>query len=478
MTPLRHAATVTAMAGMVLSSCSSGDGERTLSVAASTTTPSTAAEPDPTTTVIEPGETIAPVAATPSEPSPMPDEDFQHWLRTRWEHTVGDGPGLIEAELGFAPVLLEPGTYTTDATYTPLTFELSEPMRLLVERPTFMVLVDHTAQDLWSVPIIHVIRPRALTDPATTADGPPEWPGTVEAWDFDAWFAAHPGIEVERSDVVVGGVESVRYDLSFPDPTGVGWQCMERAHCVALVIDFGGPFDLHTSDPTRMWVIPQDEHAPIVIHAAIGDGEQWGDFGDHVDAIVASLELGETEPVDIADQPWAFGLPATVPGGTVEFPILGGVRFDLPGEHFVQQERGWSLINVPGDYDFFPPNVEIATARQAFDFTPIESAEQLADVLVTEAGAVRRPDDELLGRPAVVVEMLGVQPGIPVFRHAALPDDAHPDVAVWYTQDYVELWAADTDDGVLFVTAEAANPEELAIALELHEHVRNSLELL
>jgi hypothetical protein len=59
-----------------------------------------------------------------------------------------------------------------------------------------------------------------------------------------------------------------------------------------------------------------------------------------------------------------------------------------------------------------------------------------------------------------------------------IPEDAHPDVAVWYTQDYVELWAVDTDAGVLIVTAEAANPDELAVALELHEQVRTTLELL
>ena len=119
----------------------------------------------------------------------------------------------------------------------------------------------------------------------------------------------------------------------------------------------------------------------------------------------------------------------------------------------------------------------VLAALQAYDFTPIDSAEQLAELFVDEVGATRLDDEEMLGRRAVVIDMAG-NPDVPVFRSVVLPDDAHPDVNVWYTQDYVRIWAIDTDDGVLIVTAEAANPDELAAALELHEQVRNTLELL
>jgi hypothetical protein len=60
----------------------------------------------------------------------------------------------------------------------------------------------------------------------------------------------------------------------------------------------------------------------------------------------------------------------------------------------------------------------------------------------------------------------------------SLRRSSHPAVAVWYTQDDVELWAIATDAGVLIVTAEAANPAELEVALELHAQVRSTLELL
>lgn len=441
--------------------------------------PRTDPEPEPEL------ETIPPVGAGDSLDEPaaeestvvLPDPDQQWFLRTLWEHTVGDGPGSIERDVGFAPTLLEAGTYTTDSMYTSLTFTLDRPMRLIAERPTFTVLVDPSAVDLWDEPIVHLIRPRGLVDPTHTSDGPPDWPPITDDWDFAAWFDAHPGLDVERSTVQIDDVSVDRFDVSFPPDSDTGWQCGPETRCIAPVLDYSGPFDLTSDDSTRLWVIPQESGAPILVHAAIGRTEEWGAFGETADALVGSITLGPAAPVDIPDDIWEAGLSAVVPAGEVHFPILDGIRFDLPTETFVRQDRNWSYITVPGDWDFYEPNVEIAAAMQTYDFERIESAEQLAGLLVEVADATRLPDQRLLGRRAAVVEMRGVQPGIPVFRHLALPDEAHPDVGVWRTQDYVELWAVDTDAGVLIVTAEAANPTELDIARELHVRVRESLTL-
>jgi len=473
-----------ALASIALAACAAGEASddaqssltRTES-ASDTDAPTESGDAISATTTV----TIAPFEEDPDDdtrpPVSMPEPDLQWFLRTHFEHTIGSGPGLIERDVGYAPVVLEPGTYTTDAMFTPVTFTLDDDIRLVVERPTFMLLVDQSASELWDTPLVHWIRPRGLVDPARTSDGPPGWPPTVDGWDFDAWFDAHPGIDAVGFDVQIDGVPAKRYDISFPADTQAGWECGD-SRCVPFLMRYDRPFELHTSDPSRMWVIPQGDDAPIVIHAAIHNDQEWGRFGEHLGAIIDSIELGEPASVDIPDEVWEAGLSATVPAGPVELPILDGVRFSLSDDHFVNQDRDWSLIELNGDWAFYPANVEVAAAEQAYDFTPIDTAVQLADLLTAEAGASRLPDRELLGRPAVVVEMLGVQPGIPVFRHVDLPQGAHPEVGVWYTQDYVELWAVDTDAGVLIVTAEAANPDELALAQELHEEIRSTLELL
>jgi len=88
-----------------------------------------------------------PVPAVADEPTvdEMPEPFFQEELRIVWEYVVGDHIGLIESDLGYSPVLLTPDTYETDSMFTPMRFTVSEPTRLIVERHTFMVLVDNSA---------------------------------------------------------------------------------------------------------------------------------------------------------------------------------------------------------------------------------------------------------------------------------------------------------------------------------------------
>jgi hypothetical protein len=242
------------------------------------------------------------------------------------------------------------------------------------------------------------------------------------------------------------------------------------------MLEYRGPFGLESEELYRIWVIPQGDFDPIVAVAAVEASAGWGDFGDQVDGIIESVELGEPQPVGSTENIWEDGWDWFVPAGVVQFPILGGVEFEMPDEYFVRQTNNWSYIDmVDEEFDIFPPNVEIAGALQAIDGSPIESAEQLADLMVERANATRLPDGEIAGRPATVVEMLGVQPNIPIFRHVALPDGAEPHLAAWFTQDYVQLWAVDTDNGVLIVTAEADSAEALDVALGLHETVRESL---
>jgi uncharacterized membrane protein YgcG len=57
----------------------------------------------------------------------------------------------------------------------------------------------------------------------------------------------------------------------------------------------------------------------------------------------------------------------------------------------------------------------------------------------------------------------------------ALPDGAAPEMSAWFTQDFVELWAVDTDNGVLIVTAEADSESALEVARGLHEEIRDTL---
>lgn len=484
----------TAALVVALTACASSgapEGGESDSAAATTTdleatTSPTTVPPAPTIPDDTTPEDTTPDDTTPGEAAPdgvdvrggLPDPEFAGILRIQYEHVIGGGPGLIESELGYAPLLLEPGSYRTDAMWTPLTFTAPEPIRLISERRTFLVLVDEEADGLWDVPIVHVMRPHRLVDPAATTDGPPEWPATIDGWDLDAWFTAQPGIDVERTDVTVGGIDATRYDVTIPDDGSAGWQAEPDVWVVPLMWRYGqGPFDLPSVDRHRLWLIPQGVHTPIVIHAAVAADEGWGGFGDELDSIIASIELGEPEPVGIDDPLWEAGLPGPVPAGPVRLPILGGVEFELPDDAFVEQHQGWALFAIDAEYDFYPPNIEVAAAAATVDHESIASAEQLADLLVDVAGAVRLPDAEIAGRPAVGVEMLGVQPGIPIFRHVDIPPVPDPGLAAWFTQDYVELWAVDTDEGVLILTAEGEDPEGLDRARELHAAIAETLQV-
>lgn len=484
----RGAAVAAALASLLLAGCGGSDDDGAV---VEGPTPTAAAEAEATDGGVgEPAE--APPADEAEQPggggdsadvpavAPMPEPEFAVFLRSLWEHVFQAPVGLIEAEVGErSPVLVPPGTYTTEAMYTPMTFTVDEHTRLLAERAPFLALVDHSAPGLWSPPLLEFMRPHELVDPANTDEGPPEWPDTVAGWDFDAWFAALPDIAVERTEVTVGGVEANRFDIDLPGDGSVGWEAERDLWIVPLVIRYGdGPFDLLSTQLQRVWVIPQADSAPIVAVAVVERNEGWADFGPVVDDMIASIEFGEVQPVAIPENLWEAGYPARIPAGRVRLPVLGGVSFDLPQDYFVAQAPNWSYIEMfQAEFDLFPPNVEVAGAIEAIDGTRIESAEQLAELMVDRASATRLPDAEIVGRPAVVVEMLGVQPGVPVFRHIDTPEGADPGLAGWFTQDFVELWAIDTDEGVLIVTAEADSAEALEVALVLHETVRTSLEL-
>ena len=293
-------------AALVAAACSSSASD--ITEAAELTTTTTAA-PDTTngdieTTDVEtsdaPSDDTEPVDG---EPQPMPDPLGQQELQILWEYVVGDHIGLIESDLGYSPVLLEPGTYDTDSMFTPMQFTVAEHTRLIVERHTFMVLVDHSAGQLWEAPLMEWKRPHKLTDPADTANGPPEWPGFIEGWDFDAWFAAHPALDVERTEMTISGIESVRYDVSFDGDADVGWDCGGRL-CVPLYLDYGGPFDLESDEVYRIWVIPQEDFDPIMAMAVADASDGWGEFGDRVDAIIESVQLGQPQPVGFAENIW------------------------------------------------------------------------------------------------------------------------------------------------------------------------------
>lgn len=466
--------------GLVLAGCGSGDRDAPAAVGDLVAEPTVTAEQE---VVAE----AAPTATVGEEPvadevvAPLPDPPFQQDLRDVAEYVFGHEPGLIEADFGgYAPHLLGPGTYTTDAMVTPMTFSVEDHWRLINEFTSFMVLVDHeAASGLWDLPLLQFNRPESLTDPDTTSEGPPGFPGRLENWDFDAWFEAHPGLDVVRTEFDVGGITAQRYDIAYGTDSETGWECGPGTRCTPLVIMYNeGPLDLLSDELIHLWVIPQGDAAPITALAVADPDVGWDGFDTKVEELMAGIEFGEARPVSFGTPLWEAGLSTPVPAGPVWLPILGGVRFDLAEDSFVAQNAGWSWIELEGiPTNTFPPNIEVAAAVETIDGIPIASAEELAALLVDQGGGVRLDDAELVGAPAVVVDMRGVQPGLPLFRHVDVGEGVNPGIAAWSTLDYVQVWAVDTPEGVLILTGEADSDAGLDQVMEAHAALRETLVL-
>jgi hypothetical protein len=452
------------------------------------------------TSVVDDGETVEAGAGSPEvgseEPAAdidaesgsagstvdeLPNPQFQKELREMAEYEFRHDPGLLEAEYGtLAPLLLEPGTHTTDAMDTPMTFTLDQHWRLISESTTFMVLVDHErAADLWDLPLVQFNRPFSLTDATTTSADDPGDLQDIAGWDFDAWFDAHPGLDVIRTGFEVGGIPSVRYEISYPEDSDAGFQCGPSDRCTPIVFHYGErPFLLQSNELVQLWVIPQADLRPITAVVASESATGWDGFDVVVEELMASIEFGDVQPVSIPEPLWEAGLPGEVPSGTTWIPILGGVQFELEQERFIAQNRGWSWIEfdeVPTST--FPSNIEVAAAVETIDDIPIGSAEELAELLVDQGGGTRLADRELFGRPAVVVDMRGVVPGVPIFRHVDVRPGTNPGIAAWNTLDYVEVWAVDTPEGVLILTGEADTADGLDQVMEIHARLRQTLTL-
>ncbi|MEM7287136.1 MAG: hypothetical protein AAF480_12350 [Actinomycetota bacterium] len=478
------------VAAMVAAACgSSADGGATGSEPADEPAVEevVAAEDAPTSTPThatdapteEPAEEPEPAAAGTSSDE-MPEIQFQEGLRSDFEYGFISPRGAIQDAFdAYAPLLLEPGTYTTDSMRTPMTFSLDQRWRLIVELPSYMLLVDHDrATGLWDLPLIQFNRPEAMIDPTDTTDGPPRLPRTVDGFDYDAWFEAHPQLEVERSEVAVGGIPSVRYLIAHPDGAEIGWPCRPGVQCTPLSMLWdAGPQDLQSDELFAFYVIPQGEGSPLTALSVVRADEGWGEFLAITEDLMASIEFGPVvEPV-FSERPWEDGVGSSVPAGPLWFPVGPGFAFEVPQDLRADMRRNWSWLLLEDlDFQLFPPNVEIAMAVESPEGVPFETADQLADHLVERvAGAVRLADAELLGQRAARVQMFGVRPNELVFRHVDTPDDVDRNLAGWFTQDYVELWATETDEGVFILTAEAESEELLAPALELHEFVRDTL---
>ncbi len=307
----------------------------------------------------------------------------------------------------------------------------------------------------------------------------------------DEWAAEllDSGWDVAETDVdPISGYTVRRFDITPTSP---------RESIGGVVAS--GALSFRDGLPRRVWIVDQDDPQPLVIGTAISDDE-WGDV---VDGVVASLEVGPTladprngrEPIEYG----GFFTDVTA-GGQYRTLLFGDTIMRLPVDATVLSAAQFLSVDVPGDFTgTTEPAVDIGAVGQLilppddpsagiFASTlgdpPVDAAafvaflESLAeDGLITN---LREIGDTvtLLGETVPGVEF-DVPDGNEVGAFVSAPDG-------WASSNFLTLfpattnraWVMDLDDqvAVVMVRADSANTEDLEAGTEFAGTVANALE--
>jgi len=172
----------------------------------------------------------------------------------------------------------------------------------------------------------------------------------------------------------------------------------------------------------------------------------------------------------VSGQRTAFG--ASRPSVT-EIPALGGIRFELDNGLFVtQNEHEHHFIMTGATAD-----CELLIVDRDGDGNPIKCASHLITAASKGGGTPRElPSKELGGFPARVFD---VQRPKSAFYPSLRAVGAKLDEDGWSAPRAARLWIADTDRGLVMISAEAfESPKDLPPVIATCERIVSTLEFV
>ncbi len=424
---------------------------------------------------------VVAVADTASDDAP-PEEEAEK------EETAADEEDETDSDDSTAELPLAgtvgPGVYTTDLIGTPVTFDLDRDWEVQSTSPGVFVMKDPERSSS-EVEVVLVMRVDSFAGPdeADALPGNPSYTGDPN--DIDAWVdATGGGVIVEASDnrTISNASAEVR-DLKL-DESGSGGLTEicgpgpdERCFFVAATRTETVPFFIvRTGEYYRMWLIDQGDEEPILVSAhAEADDPGWLD--DRAEALVAGLTLGDPAPHPVAPiegNAWEAGQLSTVPAGEATFPAMGGVSMTLPEELFVNQADSCLGIeaNAPDDDSpSYPPTVWVGRSDSyGLEAGSLTSVEDVLDLY--EPAERPQPTGEsltALGEELAGYRVTGV--GDPLFENMIA---CGGNFTLRFGPE-AEVFLAETDEGVLFLAAEAATEEEMVDARALLDQIAPTL---
>ncbi len=418
---------------------------------------------------------VVAVADTASDDAP-PEEEAEEEETAADEEDETDSDDST-AELPLAGVV-GPGVYTTDLIGTPVTLDLDRDWEVASTSPGVFVMEDPERSSP-EAEVILVMRVDSFAG-SDNVDALPNGPSyTGDPNDIDAWVdATGGGVIVEASDnrTISDASAEVR-DLKLDEsgsgglPDGCGPGPDDRCFFVAATRTETVPFFIvRTGEYYRMWLIDQGDEEPILVSAhAPADDPEWLD--DRAEALVAGLTLGDPAPHPVAPiegNAWEAGHPSVVPAGEATFPAMGGVTMTLPEEHFVIQ--GGGCLGVESNYDGespFPPTVWVGrSASYGLESGSLTSVEDVLDLY--EPADRPQPTGEsltALGEELPGYRVTGV--GDPLLENMI---DCGGNFTLRFGPE-AEVFLAETDEGVLFIAADAFTEDELVDARALLDQI-------
>lgn len=428
---------------LIAAACSSSDTETTAeAVDAATTVP----EPDETTTTATEAADEETVDAEVDSETEEADEPSEPAVPA----TFAADADLLDGQ--FMP--LEPGTYRVDTVGTPFSFTAEEQLWIQPNDAAHFVLSHPSSRGPDDRDLVFY-RVSDLADPAAPNATPEEQEGKWARDDIEGWLdSVIDEVEVSnRTEVALGDRTALRFDVELAN----GTECSPDGFCVGFAtnrllngISFSHNFTY------RIWWIDQGAESPLVVSAATN--RPTGGWFDTAEAVMATVAFGDTAPNPIpADGDlWTIGFSSEVPVGTIDIPALGGVRFEVAEETFLIQERtvGWNALQIPGggpaDSEFFLLGTEHSSGATLETADDVVAALEAAGMTVSEVDPTT-----LAGADARVFDIASSRPGaVPIL----VSKEDSTGEGGWSAPLEGRAWLAETDRGLLVVTAEIFDP--------------------
>lgn len=352
---------------------------------------------------------------------------------------------------------IEAGSYRLITLGTELLFASDQPWRIQENDLGELRLVDPSD----STTTVTMMRPTWLNAPPLGEGKDGEFPlNSIELWLRDAEGIAVTGPTTRQ----VGGVDALVFDVFLEDSFRCG-----GSGCLDFV---GNPannvvsFVRSNNERYRIfWLLQGDLEPIVIIGTAIGEGANF----EEMERLVNSLEVGDPRPHPFGERPWEVGASGTVVAGRTTLPLLNDVSFDLP---YASQ-----LTQAPGFASFAARNggaVRLFTPRMTLALTPIETADQFVQTLVSGSTAQIRILDSVTvaGNTALLLELENDR-----VQSAPVLTQIGTRASPWQMPATGQAWVIESSNGLLVVSAEGSSGGLGSDVLELAPTIVESLRI-